>query len=479
MPQVSQANAHFRRVLFRSVFYPLVLMVVLSAVLVWQIGRLVSSTRIIEQADQVIAQLNRLEKLHIDMESGVRGFLIANDTMFLEPYSKAIAILDQEYSATREMILDRPEQLADLAKMREITGRWREFATDVMRSRAEGGTDWTTSVKGGVGKARMDEIRQLFAGMLRREESVRTERSIAAERSARLSVAIACGAAAIIGLGMALLARVQLRDLAKAYEHALNEQRAMAATLEARVVERTQALTKATERLTEANQELEAFAYSISHDLRAPLRHITGFSDLMLMSTKGQLSTDDAENLETINNTAKLAGRMVDDLLAFSRVGRTQLRNAPIDMNDLVRRSLNELSPELAKREVDWTIGDLPPASGDSALIKLVWQNLLSNAVKYSGKKDRAKIEVGSKSLDGKVTYFVKDDGVGFDMAYVHKLFGVFQRLHHSDEFEGTGIGLANVRRIISRHGGTVWAEGTLNQGATFYFTLPEQPIGN
>jgi PAS domain S-box-containing protein len=221
------------------------------------------------------------------------------------------------------------------------------------------------------------------------------------------------------------------------------------------------------------NRELEAFSYSVSHDLRAPLRHITGFAMMLEQSAADTLDAKGRRLLATITTSATRMGRLIDDLLSFSRVGRTELARTRVDLNQLGREVRQDVSRDINGRVVDWQLHDLPIVEGDPALLRLVLENLLSNAVKYSSRRERAQIEIGALRADGESVVFVRDNGVGFDMQYVGKLFGVFQRLHSADEFEGTGIGLANVRRIVQRHGGRTWAEGRVDEGATFYFSLP------
>lgn len=237
--------------------------------------------------------------------------------------------------------------------------------------------------------------------------------------------------------------------------------------LEHRVEERTL-------QLQEANRELEAFSYSVSHDLRAPLRHISGYVDLLRREAEPCLNEKARRYVRTIAESAREMGELIDGLLAFSRVGRNQIQRIHLDMNDFVRKAIRALEPEAAGRDVVWNIGSLPSVEADPELLRLVLVNLLSNALKYSRGRTPAIVEVGGEAGDRETVFFVRDNGVGFDMLYVDKLFGVFQRLHSANDFEGTGIGLANVRRIIVRHGGRTWAEGAVDQGATFYFSLPQ-----
>jgi PAS domain S-box-containing protein len=226
------------------------------------------------------------------------------------------------------------------------------------------------------------------------------------------------------------------------------------------------------------NEELEAFSYSVSHDLRAPLRHIHGYVEMLRRATDGQLTPKAQHFLQTIGDASVEMGELIDDLLAFSRVGRTELGHAPVVLDQLVQDVVRGLDMETHGRSIAWEIAPLPLVVGDAPLLKVVLTNLIENAVKYTGKRAEAVIEVGcSGSENGRSVIFVRDNGVGFDMLYAHKLFGVFQRLHRAEQFEGNGIGLATVRRIIGRHGGRVWVEGAVDRGATFYVTL--QPAAN
>ena len=233
-------------------------------------------------------------------------------------------------------------------------------------------------------------------------------------------------------------------------------------------------LEHSNQELEHSNKELEAFSYSVSHDLRAPFRHIVGYSEMLRELYADKLDERGHRYVNTIIESAHHAGTLVDNLLSFSQMGRAALNIMRVDMNQLVAEVRQDVMTEAEGRAIIWNIHDLPPVNADVVMLRLALRNLLSNAVKYTRQQLEARIEVGSTIQGGETVFFARDNGAGFDMRYLDKLFGVFQRLHRAEEFEGTGIGLANVRRIVERHGGRVWAEGIVNVGATFYFTLPQ-----
>jgi len=227
-----------------------------------------------------------------------------------------------------------------------------------------------------------------------------------------------------------------------------------------------------TAHLEAANKELESFSYSVSHDLRAPLRAIDGYAR-MILKKQGEFYQDTLNKFNEIRLNAHKMGQLIDDILAFSQLSRKKMSASELNMVDLIRdvwKELNDINPD---RKMNLIVNSTPLGCGDAALVRQVYFNLLSNAIKFTKHRDEARIEVAGKVNGNEDVYYVKDNGVGFDMAYYDKLFGVFQRLHSTEDFEGTGIGLALVKRVIYRHGGRVWAEGKINEGATFYFTLP------
>jgi signal transduction histidine kinase len=267
-----------------------------------------------------------------------------------------------------------------------------------------------------------------------------------------------------------VLTKDEIGELSVTFNSMINSLQDLHLGLEKKIAERTLELAV-------SNKDLEAFTYSVSHDLRAPLRSIDGFSKILEDDYAEKFDEDGKHVIATIRASIKRMGELIDDLLAFSRLGRRMITTTDVDMTSLVKAVFEELKHANPERSIQFTCEELPPAHADASLMHQVLVNLLSNAIKFTRKKDMAIITVGNTVIDGNIVYYVKDNGVGFDMKYVGKLFNVFQRLHTTQEFEGTGVGLSIVSRIINKHGGRVWAEAEIDHGAIFYFSLPGRHV--
>jgi signal transduction histidine kinase len=264
--------------------------------------------------------------------------------------------------------------------------------------------------------------------------------------------------------------QLEIEALSVAFVEALNRLRA-----ERKIQELNQQLQAHLHRAEAANKELEAFSYSVSHDLRAPLRHITGFVELLNKRDIEALDEKSRHYLQVISAAAQKMGALIDDLLAFSRMGRAEMMRTKVDLGRMVEEIIADVAEDAQGREVAWQVAPLPVVTGDKAMLRLALVNYITNALKFTRPVSRARIEIGAVTDHPEETrIYIRDNGVGFDMRYRNKLFGLFQRLHGPEEFEGTGVGLANVRRIIHRHGGRTWAEGEVGGGATFWFSLPK-----
>jgi signal transduction histidine kinase len=253
----------------------------------------------------------------------------------------------------------------------------------------------------------------------------------------------------------------------------LQQEVAERARIAGEIAKLNMALEQRNEDLIAANEDLEAFGHSVSHDLRMPLRHIHAYISMLEETASKKLDVEERRQFNVIRDAARKMGQLIDDLLAFSRIGRTEIKAEQIDNEAVVQDTIADMQTDLKDRRIVWTIESLPTVHGDLGLLRQVWANLLANAVKYTRPREEAQITISGVSQDNEAIFSVADNGVGFDPAYADRLFGVFQRLHSDKQFEGTGVGLANVRRIVQRHGGRTWADAKQNEGAVFYFSLP------
>lgn len=409
--------------------------------------------------------VGKLQTVRIDItqaETGQRGFMLTGQDRYLKLYGAGVNQVRQDMTELRDLTSDNSGQqqaiqrldpliaarLAELGDGIEVRKRSGLLAGVEAVTRANNGERWMGQIA-----AQIEEMRQTEAQLLTRRLDT------AAASARKIRVVIVCGnALAILILlvaGFVIHRETSRRNRAEQNLKHVNER-----------------LERRTADLSETNIELESFAYSVAHDLRAPLRHIAGYSNVLVQDYGPQLDEEGIRYLGKIGDGAQEMGRLVDDLLSLSKIGRQQLALQKTPLDSILRQVVEDFAPECSGREVEWRIGALSSADCDPGLMKQVFANLVSNALKYTRKREHAVIQVGQTKQNNERVIFVRDNGVGFDMQYVGKLFGVFQRLHKALDFEGTGVGLAIVQRIIRKHGGRIWAEAKLDRGATFFFTV-------
>jgi signal transduction histidine kinase len=463
----------FRRLLLRAILLPVVLLLLLAAVLLWEVDDLLETHEGARRSQVTLNRVEHVRLLLIDRETGVRGYLLTGDPAFLAPYQAAGQQLPQALSELESSLAGHLEQRAWMERLRTQWAEWEGVATEILSRFHEGG-DWLSLVRSGAGKARMDALRATLDFIASEERQLASQRGEVAERGARTVLFAGLLWALLVGVLLAWLSRRQLLSLGRDYEASLRRVvaqtealRASEARLEARVAQRTAELTT-------ANQELESFSYSVSHDLRAPLRAIDGFSQALREDEAARLSPDSLLLLDRLQAAAARMGQLIDDLLRLSRVTRAELKREPVDLSALAESVLAELRQREPGRDVTVSVQPGLTAWGDPRLLRVLLENLLDNAWKFTSKRSGAHIEFFSETVHGEPHYAVRDNGVGFDMAHAGKLFSPFQRMHKASAFPGTGIGLATVQRIVHRHGGHIEADATPGAGALFRFTLQE-----
>jgi signal transduction histidine kinase len=365
------------------------------------------------------------------------------------------------------------DQAADLAELKTQVERRLQLLDEAIGLYDENGlSSAREAVASGEGAQKMRAILAATTRMNDRGESVLLQRESTLARTRQLTLgSLLLTLAVAAGIFLALFRGISREMAARAEaEQVLRERNREILALNSELAQRAGEVEA-------VNRELEAFSYSVSHDLRAPLRHIDGYLEMLIDQEGAALSDDAKRHLDVIADSSRHMSGLIDDLLAFSRMGRTELHVERVELEPLVREVIESLEMGTRGREIEWRIEPLPAVRADFSMLRQIFANLLGNAVKYTQRRDAALIEIGcAGEEEGRQVFFVRDNGVGFDMKHAGKLFGLFQRLHHADQFEGTGIGLANVRRIVARHGGTVWAEAEPGRGATFYFSLEAAP---
>jgi signal transduction histidine kinase len=418
--------------------------------------------------------VGKLQDVRIDItqaETGQRGYLLTGQDAYLQLYGAGVSQVRQDMDELGELIADNPVERAAIKRLDPlIAARLAELGDGIevressgllagveAVTRANDGEKWMGQIAVQIGEMRHTED-QLLSGRL----------DAAAASTRKIKVVIVYGNALAI-----------LILLAKGF--VIHRQAGKRNLAEQNLKQANEWLERRTSELSETNIELESFAYSVAHDLRAPLRQIAGYSNVLVQDYGPRFDAEGLRLLGKIEECAHRMGVLVDDLLNLSKIGRQKLSIQDTPLDSLLKQVVEDLAPECEGREIEWRIGELSKAECDPVLMHQVFVNLLSNAVKYTGKRERAVIQVGQMGQNAERVIFVRDNGVGFDMQYAGKLFGVFQRLHKARDFEGTGVGLAIVQRIIRKHGGRIWAEAEIDQGATFFFTIgsPERDLSN
>lgn len=464
-----------RNALIRAVTIPAALLLILAAVFIYQTNHLLVLSRYVEHTENVLREAFETQKLILDMETGLRGYVINRDPEYLDPYLRARDEVESHLVELSRLVANDVRDVRRMAEITILTKEWREIAEHrflkgtILESRLQ-------PDRAKQAKIRMERIRVNFNRITRDAEALRNERRLRIETTARRSLKVGVAMAISLGLAVAfstfgqiqLITRTFLVNL-KALREAKADLQASHGLLEEKVQERTLALTA-------ANRELEAFCYSVSHDLRSPLRGIDGFAQAVIEDYSPVLDSQGKSYLEFIRSGVQKMGRLIDDLLALSRLTRVDMKVVRVDLSEIARNIGETLNREYPKSYVDFRVESNLVANADEGLLTIALENLLANAWKFTSKKEMAVIEFGSKRTEEETVYFIRDNGAGFDMTFLDKLFGAFQRLHPFSEFEGTGIGLATVRRVILRHGGQIYAEGKVGEGATFFFTLALVP---
>jgi signal transduction histidine kinase len=430
--------------------------------------KLHNSEQWVMHTEKVIAQSTNILALTIDIETSSRGFVISNDSTFLEPLNTAEKTVFVCISQFKQLTNDNRKYQPRIDSLNLYMHKRLSFSHQVVEIRSKQGLAAAivfSSTK--LGKHYTDRIRQIITDIQQEETTLLTQRKQTNEHS----LAVFNLFSVVMFVLMAIFT-ILLLIFIRNYWIENKEKEKRAAEL---IIINKELAFQNEEKIRQevANKELEAFSYSVSHDLRAPLRHVSGYVDLLLKNNSSQLDEIGLRYLNTISESSHEMGNLIDALLSFSRLSRTELQRVKINSKNMVNRVLKSFGDELAGRNIEINQTELPDIMGDESLISLVWVNLISNALKYSRNQIKSVIDIGGNITDGKVIFYVKDNGVGFDMKYVDKLYGVFQRLHKVKDFEGIGIGLANVNRIVTRHGGKCWAEGKKGIGATFSFSIP------
>lgn len=420
----------------------------------WYFLSLSAATQWTSHARRVLQNVDEVRSELVVLENSQRGFSLTGDEMFVRSFEAGVKSLDGLVAELDSLTDDNEVQQQFIRELQPMIQGQLDFTTGVIAARRISFDEAIKKIKTMAGVNNMSAIQTKLNEIKAEEQGLMLERTLNVQTGFRRFVWAFMGlifVTLLVLLGLLWLINSNMRS------RSIAEQRLRDAELETKKI----------------NQDLESFSYSVSHDLRAPLRSINGYAQILIEDYSEKFDEEGNRLLNVIINNAKRMGQLIDDLLEFSRLGRQEIRRAPLVVDDQVRSIANELMERENGRTIELDIKPLGSALCDANMMRQVWINLLGNSIKYSRNVAVARIEVGRMDEKGEVIFFVKDNGAGFDMQYMDKLFGVFQRLHKANEFEGTGVGLALVKRIVDRHKGRIWADAKVGQGATFYFSLP------
>ncbi len=450
-------KVYLQRSILVGFFFSIVVVLGLALTSYLFFNRLLEITKWGTHARRILYHTEQVRSLSVEIETAQRGYGLTGDELFLEPYKGAVKATRIHLKELDSLTSDNTNQHSRITRLQKIVTNRIEFSDEVLEARKESFEKAKDLVLTLRGKKLMDEIKNLINDIQDEEKNLITIRSLSARKQFLQFVFAFFG---LVGSTLVILVVLTYLINSNLKSRTLAEEK----------------LKQAQQETMKVNSELESFTYSVSHDLRAPLRSINGYAQILKEDYSHQIDEEGNRNIDVISKNAKRMGQLIDDLLSFSKLGRQELRKSKIDMDDLVQFILTDLMDEQKGRKILLDVKPLPASFGDVNMIRQVWINLLSNALKYSQKKEESRIEIGcpDQVQPGETVYYVKDNGAGFDMQYGHKLFAVFHRLHKTEDFEGTGVGLALSKRIIERHKGKIWAEAKVNEGAIFYFSLPK-----
>jgi signal transduction histidine kinase len=455
----------FKKMLVQATLLPIALSLFLSVLFIQQVFNVLEENQKVRHSDEVINAATEAVKLVIDSETGFRGFIITDKPEYLEPWEKARVRFDKISSTLIKLTSDNNDQIKQVKKALDLYHQWNEKAEETLQYREKFKRD-SPKLMVQQRKNLMDGIRENFDSLISQERTLRNTRWSHAEEASRKAIIVIIALGVFLGIVLALMSLFQLRRLSASYTTAYKSLSKATDHLEEVVAQRTHELVL-------VNKELEAFSYSVSHDLRAPLRGIDGFSQILSEEYSDKLDQEGKKYLQFIRSGVQRMGVLIDDLINLSRLTRAEFKKINVNLAEIsgeIIKEFAQLHPERVFEFINFSHDELVQV--DEGLMRAALYNLISNAWKYSSTKDVAKIELGKMMKDGNMVYYVKDNGVGFDMRFYDKLFQPFQRLHTKNQFEGTGIGLATVARIIRRHNGTIWGESQVGKGSVFYFTL-------